>query len=318
MKAVVLSRGSGRPRLAAAATEPAPAADAGDEIWIAALQRLLDRCGIQAGDVARMATAVGGPRVVLTTFEMPRLTPRELRRALPWEARKHLPDDDRVCDYTLLEDAPDVAVHRVLLASIPRLDFERHLSLLRGAGLTPEHVEPAALSLARACRRLRGDVPATACLLLDIGHRGTTLVLGDERSEFFARFLEVGLAAQAPAVVAAGDFDADAGTGAGPGPGDAAVPQLLADASSGGGEHFDELVLETRRSLAFFSSQRAAPPVARVILAGGGAMSERLCAAVGDALGVPLIPFGYKGNRAVPVVEGTHAVAYGLAIRMVS
>jgi len=314
LKAIALCIGAKRPQLAAAASEPSPPEDASDEVWVATLQRLLDRCGIAARDVARLATAVSGPRVSLTTFEMPRLVPRELRRALPWEARKHLPDEDRVCDYTVLADTPDATIHRVLLASIPRADFERHLGILRAAGLEPEHVEPAALSLTRACRRLRGDIPAAACLVLDVGHRGTTLVLGDEHGEFFARFLEVGLALRTPALVPAGDVEDD---------GDATalepdLPQLVADAQSGGGEQLDELVLETRRSVAFFASQRAVPAVGQLVLAGGGATSDALVSALGTALGVPVTTFGYRGNRAVPQIEPTHAVAYGLAIRAAS
>jgi len=53
-------------------------------------------------------------------------------------------------------------------------------------------------------------------------------------------------------------------------------------------------------------------------LAGGGATSEPLISALGAVLGVPVTTFGYRGNRAVPIIEPTHAVAYGLAIRVAS
>jgi Tfp pilus assembly PilM family ATPase len=149
---------------------------------------------------------------------------------------------------------PETTIHRVLLASIPRADFERHLGILRAAGLEPEHVEPAALSLTRACRRLRGDIPAAACLVLDVGHRGTTLVLGDERGEFFARFLEVGLALRTPALVTASEVENDGNATA------LGRPAAANRRCAVGRRAIDELVLETRRSLAFFVSQRECPP----------------------------------------------------------
>lgn len=293
---------------AAAAPDAAAAADGGTGAAVPALQRLLDRMQIVPQRVARLATAIGGPHVTVSEFDMPRMPQRELRRALPWEARKYLPDEERVFDYEVQPPRPDSDRVRVLLASVPPAEMQQHRNLLQAVGLVPERIEAQPIALSLACHGQNGDIAPASRLVLDIGHAGTTLVIGEECGPFFCRFLEIGLGAAAlvPAGVA-DDTDTEAG-----GP----TSALLCEAASGGGGLLEELVLETQRSIAFFTHQNPGAHIQQVVVTGGGAMHADLVRVLGEQLELPVQRFGYKGNNAVPSIEPTHAVSYGLAVRL--
>jgi type IV pilus assembly protein PilM len=305
IKAVALARTAHGPCLAAAGEIPVAAPAGGDAgnggssgaaaATRDAIAQLLDRLGIAPPCVARVATALGGASVVVGEIEVPRMPARELRRALPWEVRKHVPDEEWVVDHEVLgPDAADPGKVRVRYAGVDRTQLEARIALLRQVGLEAQHVEPAAASLARACHGLLADLPAETRLGLDIGQSGTTLVIGAEDGALLSRYLEIGL-----------------GTPAGD------EPELVRQARLGG-ESLDELVLEVRRSIAFFASHHGGSRVARAVLAGGGAVYPPLAVALAARLDVPVRTFAYRGNHAVPRLEPPWAVAYGLAARLAS
>ena len=316
VKAVTLVSSPKGARLAGADQEPIPPHDEDTLIQdakpsiVAAIKRLLDRMQLEPRQVARLASSVGGANVTVGEFEMPRMKPRDLHKAIPWEARKHLPDDARVFDYEMLEDN-GVDKVRILLASVPEGQLEHHMELLCTADLQPGRVEATPIALSLACSRLRRGAASDACVVLDIGRTGTTLVIGEERGPFFSRFLDIGLGSRAQALVTAGgDAHEEAATAPG---GEAA---LVEEARRGEGPLLEELVLEVRRSMAFFGSHYNANSIERLILTGGGATQAPLMQTIGAQLGIPVTPFVYRGNQRVPLVEAPYAVAYGLAVRL--
>lgn len=270
----------------------------------APLRRLLDRMQIAPHRIARLATAIGGPHVAVSEFEMPPMPKRELRRALPWEARKYLPDEERVFDYEVQPPQDNSERVRVLLASVPHAVIQQHRETLREAGLVPERIEARPIALSLACRGQCPELAPTSRLVLDIGYSGTTIVIGEEGGAFFCRFLEIGLGSS-NLVPAGVETEAEAATST-----------LLLEAANGAGGLLEELGLETRRSIAFFGNQNKGSSIEQVVLTGGGAMHPELVTAVESLLQLPVRRFAYKGNSAVPCIEPTHAVSYGLAMRL--
>lgn len=316
VKAVALLWGRKGARLAAVDQEAIPPHDEDALIQdskpstVAAIKRLLERMQIEPRQVARLASSVGGANVTAGEFEMPRMKPRDLHKAIPWEARKHLPDDARVFDYEMLEDN-GVDKVRILLASVPEGQLAHHMEVLRTADLQPERVEATPIALSLACSRLRRGAASDACVLLDIGRSGSTLVIGEESGPFFSRYLDIGLGSRAQALVTAGgDGREEIPTTPG---GEAA---LVEEARRGEGPLLEELVLEVRRSMAFFGSHYNANSIERLIVTGGGATQAPLVQTIGTQLGIPVTPFIYRGNHKVPLVEAPYAVAYGLAVRL--
>jgi len=96
----------------------------------------------------------------------------------------------------------------------------------------------------------------------------------------------------------------------------AGEPSRVDEARQGEGPLLEELVLEVRRSMAFFGSHYNSNNIERLILTGGGAAHEPLVHSLGTQLGIPATPFAYRGNQAVPRIEAPFAVAYGLAVRL--
>ena len=315
VKAVVLSPGRRRPRLAAAGIEPVRTDGTNDGpfqndhgVVVEALGKLLESLRLEPQQVARLTTSVGGPNVSVAEFDMPQMSPRELRRAIPWEARKHLPDEGRVFDYEILDSRGQERA-RVMLASVPQIQLEEHLSVLSAVGLAPERVEATPIALSLACRGLMRGASPQACLLLDIGASGTTLVIGEEAGPFFCRSLDVSVGAPSLELALPDGSASEAPEGAGD-------PVLVQQARQGEGPLLEELVLEVRRSMVFFGSHFVANTIERVVLTGGGGMSDVLAETLAGQLGIPVTRFAYRGNDAVPRLDAQHAVAYGLAARL--
>jgi type IV pilus assembly protein PilM len=316
VKVVALTWGPKGARLAAADQEAIPLHDEDSPLLdskpstAAAIRRLLERMQIEPRHVARLASSVGGANVTVGEFEMPRMKPRDLHKAIPWEARKHLPDDARVFDYEMLDDTAADTV-RILLASLPQEQLEHHMDLLRAVDLQPERIEATPIALSLACSRLRRSAASDACVVLDIGRSGTTLVIGEESGPFFSRYLDIGLGSRAQALVTAGGEPHDESPT--PPGGEAA---LVEEARRGEGPLLEELVLEVRRSMAFFGSHYNSSSIERLFVTGGGATHAPLVQTIGSQLGIPVTPFVYRGNQKVPLVEAPYAVAYGLAVRL--
>jgi len=243
-----------------------------------ALRRLLRRLGLRRGQLGRVAVAAGGHEVSLREVLLPPLTAEELRRALPYEARKHLDLEgmtEPVLDAQILDpslEAPngEGPRMRVLLAAAPAAARDFALAVLDELGIDPHvvDVEPlAALNelLARAPERTGAGAEALA--LLDIGAAHTALHVAGRRGGVLSRRV---------------------GDGVG------------ACGEDGAADRFAAMVDRVRETLTFFRG-RHRREIAGVFLAGGGALREGCAESLGRALGrevAPLDPIADLGREA--------------------
>ena len=110
----------------------------------AALGRLLRRLGLKKRQLGQVAASLGGPETSCNQVDLPAMDDKELARALPFEARRHLEldgIDEPVVDYQVLsrdEDTGNPTPLRVVFAATSRGLRERRLAALDGAGIHPD------------------------------------------------------------------------------------------------------------------------------------------------------------------------------------
>jgi type IV pilus assembly protein PilM len=108
--------------------------------------------------------------------DVERLPSAELAKAIPYQADSLIPTPlaESKIDWALIGDSPaDKTKQEILLTSVPNKLVESRLDLLESIGLNVIAFEPDNLALARSIA-LPGDSPQ---VIIDIGHRGTDLVI---------------------------------------------------------------------------------------------------------------------------------------------
>lgn len=167
-----------------------------------ALRRLLHRLALSKGRLGRIAVAVGGQDASVREVVMPPISEKELRRALPFEARKHLDVEGMtapILDAQIVGGAPPTepggpAQTRVVLAAAARPQRDFALGVLARAGLEPEVVDAEPLACLNALVAAipgdeRGDAPLG---LLDLGGRHAGLYITSAQGGLLARSLGSG------------------------------------------------------------------------------------------------------------------------------
>ncbi|HVI60727.1 MAG TPA: pilus assembly protein PilM, partial [Candidatus Saccharimonadales bacterium] len=137
---------------------------------------------VSQAHVTTQNVVVGIPsnRVFTTVADVDRLPEGELAKAVPLQADALIPTPlaESKIDWALLGDSPaDKTKQEILLTSVPNKFVENRLDMLESIGLNVIAFEPDNLAMARAL-----SIPETGSqLILDVGHRGTDLVimLGD-------------------------------------------------------------------------------------------------------------------------------------------
>ncbi|MDJ0788386.1 MAG: type II secretion system protein GspL [Myxococcota bacterium] len=134
-------------------------------------------------------TSLPGDRVSTRLLHFPFRDRRRIAPAVPFEVESQVPFDlDRfVLDWQLLASEKAGAEVGVTLA--PEELVREHFACLQGAGLPPRILEAEGLSLAHLARLFELEGPR---LLLDVGHRKTTLCLCLDGQPVTARCIPVG------------------------------------------------------------------------------------------------------------------------------
>lgn len=131
---------------------------------------------------------------------LPPLKKRELKQALFWEARKHLPfnPEDAVISYLPVDTKPNLEgqAQRYLLAATLKETANLYTGLALQAGFKPVSLEPPATAWLRfiSGRPPLTDMKAAACRLhIDCGYSTTTLLLTVNGRYSYHRFLHLGI-----------------------------------------------------------------------------------------------------------------------------
>jgi Tfp pilus assembly PilM family ATPase len=259
---LLVGEGNGRlERILHAGIEPWDPPETRDDAARAsgALGRLLKRLNLKRRQLGRIAVGINGIDSSLREICLPTLTEPELRRALPYEARKHLFIEgmaDPALDCQILGEAPpsdDGAEPqiRVLLAAVPGSARAFPLTVLGRVGLEPEVVDLEPLALLNAVVSICGaQMNGGAICALDLGSRQAVMHLTARSGGVLSRPV---------------------------GPG---VPSSRDDDSMAG--YADEIIERVRETATFYRGRHRLE-VDRMLVGGGGAMLpgmiDRLCAA---------------------------------------
>jgi type IV pilus assembly protein PilM len=162
-----------------------------------ALLRLLKRLGLGPRQLGRTATAVGGRGVHLRQVSMPRLSPEDLRRALPYEAKKHLPIENLVqpcLDFQILNGRPtdeEASTQEVLLVASPRDWRDQALEVLDRAGIHPDILDAQPLPSVNAVLTAYPPPDDSGWMVvLDMGADASVLAAVLPDGSFYSRPLE--------------------------------------------------------------------------------------------------------------------------------
>ena len=196
VKLVRLESQNGTPRVTHWGAEPRPEGDSPRETMAEALRALLRRLDLSARHLGEVATAVGGARCVVRQVTVPDLSEADLRKSLPFEARKHLPLEnmtDPCLDFQILgpEALPEGQKGRaVLLAAAPRGERNDLLGALAECDIDPDVVDIHPLPAVNAVLAVRGPLDR-AVGVLDLGAASRNLAVVYPGGELYTRRLEV-------------------------------------------------------------------------------------------------------------------------------
>jgi len=163
---------------------------------VAALGRLLQRLGLGRGALGRVAVAMEGEEASLKEVLLPALSADDLRRALPFEAKKHLIIESMsapLLDFQILGDGPPSEEGGrqvwVLLAAAPSAQRDFSLHVLAKNGIEPEvvEVEPLAALNSLSAEPMKQAAPDVVHGLLDLGGRHAALVLKGQPGSLLSR-----------------------------------------------------------------------------------------------------------------------------------
>jgi type IV pilus assembly protein PilM len=229
----------------------------------------------------RVVCAIPGDRVARRRMVLPFRDRRRIAQAVPFEVENETPFDleDVFVDWELVGGGPASA--DVVATVVPRREVALRLSALREAGLTPRVLEVEGLALANLAEWV--ELPGTR-LLIDLGHRKTTLCLTVAGAPRYARTLPIGgrhlteaLAADLGVTLAEAERrkQRDGAIGVG-GPATArALERLARD------------LVRTLGSLEPVLGAAADKAIDGIVLLGGGARLQRVDAWLAERTGIP-------------------------------
>lgn len=249
--------------------------------------------------------------VAVKNVRLPRATPREMAKAVRWEAEERFGFDVQPDRLSYLEAGEvragtDVRQEIIMLA-VPAEAVDSHVSLLSEMGLSPEHIGVAPIAAFHVHERFlrRQADEQTVSVVIDLGRSGTRVVVARGRQIVFIKNIDIGGQALNDAVAAqlgisneeAGDLRRrtmtyEAGPAGQVGPDEAGAPKhdavswTVHDAIRSEAEALGkEIALCLRYCSVTFRGLRPA----RAILTGGEAYDPALVAILKEQLSVECI-----------------------------
>ncbi len=231
-----------------------------------ALSALLRRVGLKSRQLGSVYSAVGGRDVCVRQVVLPALTEDELRRALPFEARKHLPLEslkEPCLDFQIVGDAPAVEGggapgKEVVLVAAPRAQRDEVLRILDAVGIDPMALGAEPLPVVNAVLDAypleAGD---GARVVLDLGAESSVLAAVAPGGDLYVRAME--FTCEGPAERSPEDCARN-------------------------------LAFELEETFRFLAVRQRIRQVARVYVCGGGALVAGLKERTAAILGTELVP----------------------------
>ena len=204
-----------------------------------------------------VVTCLGDSSTLIRQISFPRMSPKELDRALAFEARRHMPYDPAkmILRHQVLSEDKKTGTCQVLLVATGRDSLREHRNVLEKLGIEPDAIDVTPLALANASLLGFGSREETL-VVVDLGATGTVVVVHRIQGLFFSRHLPFAVAD----VAEQGDAEEN--------------------------EKIGELAIELRRSLAYYDNVTGRMGFSRILAAGGGAMRKEVLSALEKELGL--------------------------------
>lgn len=237
---------------------------------ITAIKKIIEKQKIK---VKNVVSGISGEFVVERVIKLPKMKKNELKEALFWEAKKEVnwPPEKIVIDYSVNENEKDSNEFDVFLVIAQREMIEKHLSLLKGAGLIPFAVESKAGALNACLKEAKVLDYKTTQALLDIGAQSCFLVISEDGFLRFSREIKIGGDDLTYAISDQLNCDIDSAEGIkkqktedlkNREDGDLILNAIL--------QQLDRVAIEVNRSFDYFKAQNPQKKIKTLFLTGGG------------------------------------------------
>jgi type IV pilus assembly protein PilM len=260
-----------------------------------ALARLLTRLKLNPRQLGKVAVSIGGRDVYLRQASVPRLSPEDLRRALPYEAKKHLPIENvtQPClDFQVLNGAQnhqgeaDENTQEVLLVAAPEALRIQTLDVLERVGIHPDILDAQPLPTINAVLTAFPPPDDSGWIvILELGAHSSVLAAVLPDGCFYSRPLEFTGNSLTAAIEDQLELDrADAEI----------LKRELGGPDAGEGDALVEasvraLARELEETIRFLKVRKRGYSVSKVYLCGGGALLHGLQEKLSEAIGVEVV-----------------------------
>ena len=259
--------------------------------------------------------ALPGDRLSTHELSFPFRERRKLAQAIPYAVEEELPFDleQVVIDWTLV--GGDRGKADVLALVAPRAEISDLLDQLDGTGCAPHTLEAEGLVLGNLCSVF--DLPGRQ-LLIDLGHRKTTLCLVVDEHSTASRTVMIGAGELTAALAADRGFSLAEAERAKCEEG--VFGQAFTPAGPQTAKALDRLAREVMRTVGGMETQLGAKPLEGLTLFGGGALLAGIDAYLSERTGIPAtrLPLPREGAGESLVAGGSpllYAPAIALALR---
>jgi type IV pilus assembly protein PilM len=256
---------------------------------VTAIADLFASCGIKPGKIKRMVTSLPGSQVSIKQIKSLALPEEEMRSALVFEARKHMPvEGDILMDYQVLGQHADG--NDVLLAVTTKQAVINHHSMLEACGLSHSRhglLEAPTLALWNVFLAARqNELPKLPHAILNLGAQSTHLSFYYENGLFLSRDIPIAGDKFTEDIRQSqgGDFAAAEKAkregymfqGASHSNANAGTILELENEGSQGYPSLQSLVRELQRSIRFYLKESGQTRLETMTLVGGGAADKGL------------------------------------------
>jgi len=243
------------------------------------VRELFEETGLEGKGVV---TAVGGHDVIIKPIKMDRLSEKDAREVIKWEAEQHVPFDIKSVelDFQILDPHDDGLQMEVLLVAAKRELVDNKIGLLQDAGVDPGIIDVGAFALHNAFEHNYPDAQDGIVALVNVGHETTNVNILEDGVPILTRDIPFGsrrlredlqrerglTAEQAEDVVQAREDLDDL--------------ERFVDSSA------DEVAVGIERAGAFLMTREDGDTLGKIFLSGGGARIPGMVAALGERMNV--------------------------------
>jgi type IV pilus assembly protein PilM len=271
------------------------------------LRTLVSEVGLKT---KKVSLTVSGSGVNIQRITIPSMPKAELKEAVPWEIKGNLPSpiETAQIDFHILDEFVEDSVKKLdlIVVACPNHLIERTLSIAKGAGLQPTHLDVGPFALWNALLVWERSKKGEGIALIDLGSEKTGIHLFKDGILQFSREVTPAGADITRAIIEGLGFEGEpellyeraerikqeVGI-----PSEADQEGIVDDSINISKISFlirpvlERLTAEIQRSLDYYKSQFNVERIDRVLLTGGGANLKNIASYLGGELRLPVEPF---------------------------